>query len=105
MNFVDPSFKASVTPAASRGGIWQRGYHERVIRDDREWNDTREYILANPGRWPEDEEFVVAGHAQEVASLRPTAVQISGSGNDKGGRHVWRPYGNIRILGDHLSRS
>ena len=33
---------------------WQRNYYERVIRDERELNDVREYILDNPRRWHED---------------------------------------------------
>jgi putative transposase len=35
--------------------IWQRGYYEHVIRNDAELTAIREYILANPARWDEDE--------------------------------------------------
>lgn len=31
--------------------LWQRNYHERVIRDARSLNNIRRYIAANPGRW------------------------------------------------------
>jgi len=31
--------------------LWQRNYHERVIRNDKELNATREYIFANPLNW------------------------------------------------------
>ena len=34
--------------------VWQRGYHDRIIRDDREWAAIRAYILDNPRRWAED---------------------------------------------------
>jgi putative transposase len=30
--------------------LWQRSYWDRVIRDDRELEETRSYILENPGR-------------------------------------------------------
>ena len=39
------------TPGAP---VWQRGYHERVIRNERELNAVRQYILDNPPRWAED---------------------------------------------------
>jgi putative transposase len=36
--------------------LWQRNYHERVIRTEQGLNDTRQYILDNPAQWPEDRE-------------------------------------------------
>jgi len=36
--------------------IWQRNYYERIIRDERELNAIRQYILDNPARWADDEE-------------------------------------------------
>jgi hypothetical protein len=41
---------------APAGGIWQRGYHERVVRDERELEALREYILDNPAAWGTDPE-------------------------------------------------
>jgi putative transposase len=39
----------------SRGyKVWQRGYYDRIIRNEREWQATRQYILDNPRRWAED---------------------------------------------------
>ena len=35
--------------------VWQRGYYEHVIRNEAELTAIREYILANPSRWDEDE--------------------------------------------------
>jgi putative transposase len=35
--------------------IWQRNYHEHVIRTDEELKAIREYIVGNPARWNEDE--------------------------------------------------
>jgi REP element-mobilizing transposase RayT len=34
--------------------VWQRGYYERVIRDERELNAARLYIRDNPRKWAED---------------------------------------------------
>jgi len=36
--------------------IWQRDYYDRIIRDDQELADTREYIRNNPLNWQLDEE-------------------------------------------------
>jgi len=36
--------------------VWQRGYHEHVIRTERELRAIREYIADNPRRWGEDED-------------------------------------------------
>jgi hypothetical protein len=51
-------FKASVTSRARRElimtGIWQRNYYERIIRNDRELDNIRWYILNNPLNWQLD---------------------------------------------------
>ncbi|NOZ07115.1 MAG: transposase, partial [Chloroflexi bacterium] len=39
------------TPGAP---VWQRGYHDRIIRDEREWAAIRAYIAHNPRRWAKD---------------------------------------------------
>lgn len=36
--------------------VWQRGYYERIIRNERQRNLTREYIIANPRNWQKDRE-------------------------------------------------
>jgi len=38
-----------------RKRLWQRNYYERIIRDDNEWNWTREYVAGNPANWANDE--------------------------------------------------
>ena len=50
--------KATVTWAARRMGVlatrqplWQRGFHDRVVRDEGELRQLREYIVTNPCRW------------------------------------------------------
>ena len=39
--------------------VWQRGYYERIIRDERELDLTRKYIISNPRNWRTDR-----GHKQ-----------------------------------------
>ncbi|GAB4438871.1 MAG: transposase [Anaerolineae bacterium] len=36
--------------------VWQRGYYDRIIRDDKMLNAIRQYIMDNPARWEEDPE-------------------------------------------------
>ena len=40
------------TPGAR---FWQRNYYERVIRNEREFEATHDYIVANPMNWEKDE--------------------------------------------------
>ena len=44
--------------------VWQRNYHEHIIRDDADYNRIAEYVIANPHRWIEDklhpDNFVVS---------------------------------------------
>jgi putative transposase len=41
------------TPGAQ---VWQRNYYEHIIRNEREWKETRAYIYNNPLKWEQDEE-------------------------------------------------
>ena len=43
--------KARATPSVP---VWQRNYHDRIIRNDRELNAVREYIAFNPHNWSSD---------------------------------------------------
>lgn len=36
------------------GKLWQEGYHDRIVRDQRELEYIRHYIEQNPMRWEED---------------------------------------------------
>jgi hypothetical protein len=37
--------------------VWQRNYHEHVVRTDRALELIRDYIRSNPDRWPEEPEL------------------------------------------------
>ena len=58
------AFKAAVTNRINeeRGApgqpVWQSNYYKRIIRDQRELDAVRQYILDNPANWAEDEEYV-----------------------------------------------
>ena len=42
-------YKSAVTKRAGHP-VWQRGYHDRIVRDAREAANVRAYIVANPRR-------------------------------------------------------
>ena len=46
-------YRAEKSLAPAR--VWQRNFHDRVLRDERELNAARRYILENPLRWEEDD--------------------------------------------------
>ena len=39
------------TPGAA---VWQRNYHDRIIRTERHWRNARDYIRRNPADWGGD---------------------------------------------------
>jgi len=56
------SFKSAVTKHINGLGdkqgvpVWQRNYYEHVVRNEKELNQIREYIMNNPLKWELDEE-------------------------------------------------
>jgi len=38
--------------------IWQKSFHDRIIRDDEEYENAWQYIDENPARWEEDEYYI-----------------------------------------------
>ncbi|MCP4358180.1 MAG: glucose-6-phosphate 1-dehydrogenase [Chloroflexi bacterium] len=53
---VTKRVKAMLKASGTDMKVWQRGYWERIIRNERELNATRQYIRNNPIRWAEDRE-------------------------------------------------
>lgn len=45
--------------------VWQRGYFEHIIRNEKSLNRIREYVHTNPQRWDFDRENPSAKHADE----------------------------------------
>ena len=60
LGVVVGQFKSDVTRQINRvrrspgRPVWQRGFYERIVRNDRELNAIRKYIRENPVRWAED---------------------------------------------------
>jgi REP element-mobilizing transposase RayT len=64
-----------------RGGwvpLWQRSFHDHVVRDEDDLGRCREYIVTNPARWTERHRTAPIddpqGPAREGACPSPTAV-------------------------------
>ena len=55
--------------------VWQRNYHEHIVRNENELNRIREYIINNPLQWQFDREnpdrIVVAGKNVGAENLQP----------------------------------
>ena len=57
------AFKAATTERFhficgwNAGILWQRNYHEHIVRRDVDYNRIREYILCNPSQWEADREW------------------------------------------------
>ncbi len=49
-------FKGAVTKKLGFR-IWQKGYHDHIIRDERDYERRWRYIDDNPRRWEEDSEY------------------------------------------------
>jgi len=57
-------YKASVTRWCNQHSYnnfrWQRNYYERIVRNEKELNKIREYIISNPFKWRFDRDNVVS---------------------------------------------
>ena len=55
------AFKSATVKYARRQNlghnIWQRNYHEYIVRNEEEWNRIANYIYLNPQTWEEDRYF------------------------------------------------
>jgi putative transposase len=48
-------FKSAVSRKSGVSKLWQRGYHDRIVRTQQELERIGEYIALNPLRWVDDE--------------------------------------------------
>jgi putative transposase len=61
---ITRAYKSAVTYAVNglqnqRGAaLWQRNYYEHIIRDEKDLQAKRNYILGNPMKWEDDDENV-----------------------------------------------
>ena len=45
--------------------VWQRNYYEHIIRNDKDLNNIRDYIINNPMQWHMDEENLHRGDSHQ----------------------------------------
>jgi len=75
------------------GRLWQRNDYEHIIRDERESERIREYILNNPANWATDEDNIAVSPASGPKggrAARREEVSIDGI-ETKARRHARRP--------------
>ncbi len=83
-----------------QGRLWQRNYHEHVIRDERELTRIREYVASNPARWAMDPENPAASSFGE--ERRENARDVSGP--FRRGDPMWSPSSASAAASDPASR-
>lgn len=76
------NFKSIVTRRVNRltrncATIWQEGYYEKIIRDSRAYHNMRKYIVENPLKWHDDENYTTPKcdrtakfHQQKTSAVR-----------------------------------
>lgn len=64
LGHVIGAYKSGVTRMARKSGaigkydtLWQARFHDYIIRNERELNHIRNYVVHNPARWHEDTFF------------------------------------------------
>ena len=55
--------------AGRRGVLWQRGYYEHVIRNEKSLNRIRAYIENNPAQWADDPENISRAVSAEAGRV------------------------------------
>jgi putative transposase len=50
------SYRINLMRGTNGVPVWQRNYHEHVIRDEKDLHNKTDYILANPLLWAQDDE-------------------------------------------------
>ena len=53
--------------------LWQRNYYEHIIRNEKEVNKIRQYIINNPFNWETDEDNPVNWHDNNYRGTEPRA--------------------------------
>lgn len=69
------AFKSTTKRFANQNNIlfeWQSRYHDRIIRNEKELNAIRKYIINNPSKWANDGLNVPNVEAHNYASLQQT---------------------------------
>ena len=53
----------------ARTVLWQKSFHEHVIRNENDYREIWEYIEANPARWAEDRPFIECEYSAEEKGI------------------------------------
>jgi REP element-mobilizing transposase RayT len=65
LSVVMRTYKAAVTTLCRHNGFnefkWQSGFYEHIIRNEKDLQNTRDYIINNPVKWLYDEENIDRG--------------------------------------------
>ncbi len=51
---MNPSKQINILRGKSGVPLWQRNYHEHIIRNEKELDKIRHYININPAKWEMD---------------------------------------------------
>jgi REP element-mobilizing transposase RayT len=88
LSAVVGSFKSLSTAAAHKAGLlndrklWQRGFHDHVVRDEAALTRIREYIENNPLKWHLDRENPAnVVRRMQRAGSSPAPTNMRGEGN------------------------
>lgn len=49
--------------------VWQRNYYEHIIRNEKDLNNIRDYIINNPIKWATDDENLYSSELLSSESL------------------------------------
>ena len=62
LSVIVRSYKSSVTRWCRQNGNdnfrWQSRFYENIIRDEKSLNNIRRYVINNPAKWTEDENYI-----------------------------------------------
>ena len=53
----------------ARTVLWQKSFHEHVIRNENDYREIWEYIESNPARWAEDRYFIECAYSAEEKGI------------------------------------
>ena len=59
LGMVIRGLKARITHYSNEKGLefaWQSRFHDRIIRDQRDMNETAKYVADNIPKWPDDDD-------------------------------------------------
>ena len=55
--------------------LWQRSFHDHVVRNDKSLNKIRKYIVKNPATWDQDEHNPNKKNHNEIIQLTVPAAK------------------------------